>query len=69
MELVCIALVIAVIVSVLHNYWNNLDANARVADAWKLYTDMAERRSDLVVENTELQRRLETIEDALGGRE
>jgi regulator of replication initiation timing len=66
---ICVLLILALCVVSCHDYWNNSDANARVADAWKQLSDMRDRRDALVVENTELQRRLETIEDALGERE
>ena len=69
MAVICALLILALCLVSCHDYWNNADANARVADAWKLYQDMAARRDALVEENRALQLRLEAIEDALGSRE
>ena len=69
MVLLCGILVLAICLVCCHDYWNCQDANARVKDAWEAHQAMSERRDALVEENRELQRRLETIEDAIGTRE
>jgi hypothetical protein len=69
MELICIALILALVVVSSYAYWNGQDAKASCTEAWSLYIAMSDRRDALVEENRELQRRLETIEDALGERE
>lgn len=66
----------AVAISVMANAVTIVIAHALVVgekesckEAWKLLTKISDRRDALVIENTQLQQRLETIEDALVSRE